>query len=66
VLPVRHTINLADASPSVRTEIFAVTAQLTSAVPTPYGAEGSIAFQNNTTPDAPLPPARARGAALSR
>jgi diadenosine tetraphosphate (Ap4A) HIT family hydrolase len=53
VLPVQHTRNLADASPSVRNEIFAVAAQLTSAVLTLYGAEGSIVFQNNTTPDVP-------------
>lgn len=53
MLPVQHTRNLADASLSVRNEIFAVAAQLTSAVLNLYGAEGSIVFQNNTTPDAP-------------
>jgi histidine triad (HIT) family protein len=54
VLPVTHTRNLADASPSVRDEIFAVAAQLTSAMPGLYGAQGSIVFQNNTAPDDPL------------
>ena len=54
VLPVQHTRNLADASPSVRNEIFGVAAQLTSAVLTLFGAEGLIVFQNNTTPDDPL------------
>jgi histidine triad (HIT) family protein len=54
VLPVTHTRNLADASPPVRDEIFAVAAQLTSAMPSLYGAEGSIVFQNNTTPNDPL------------
>jgi histidine triad (HIT) family protein len=54
VLPVTHVTNLADAPPSVRDEIFAVAAQLTSAVPSLYGAEGSIVFQNNTGPDDPL------------
>ena len=51
VLPVTHIRNLADASPSVRDEIFAIAAQLTSAIPSLYGAEGSIVFQNNTAPD---------------
>jgi histidine triad (HIT) family protein len=54
VLPVRHTRNLADAPPSVRNDIFAVAAQLTAAMPSMYGAEGSIVFQNNTSPDDPL------------
>jgi histidine triad (HIT) family protein len=54
VLPVTHIRNLADASPSVRDEIFAMTAQLTSAMPSVYGADGSIVFQNNTGPDDPL------------
>jgi histidine triad (HIT) family protein len=54
VLSVQHTRNLADASPSVRNEIFGGAAQLTSAVLTLFGAEGSIVFQNNTTPDDPL------------
>ena len=51
VLPVTHTRNLADASPATRNEIFAVAAQLTTAVLSLYGAGGSIVFQNNTTPD---------------
>ena len=51
MLPVTHIRNLADASPSVRDEIFAIAAQLTSAMPSLYGAEGSIVFQNNTAPD---------------
>lgn len=51
VLPVQHTRNLADASPEVRNEIFAVAAKLSSAVLSLYGAEGSIIFQNNTDPD---------------
>jgi len=54
VLPVQHTRNLADASPSVRNEIFAVAAELTSAVLSLYGAAGSIVFQNNTTLADPL------------
>jgi histidine triad (HIT) family protein len=54
VLPVTHIRNLADASSSVRDEIFAVAARLTSAMPSLYGAERSIMFQNNTTPDDPL------------
>jgi histidine triad (HIT) family protein len=54
VLPVKHTRNLADASPSVREEIFAVAARLTSSMPPLYGAAGSIVFQNNTAPDDPL------------
>jgi histidine triad (HIT) family protein len=54
VLPVTHFRNLADALPSVRDEIFAVAAQLTSAMPSMYGAQGSIVFQNNTAPDDPL------------
>jgi histidine triad (HIT) family protein len=54
VLPVEHTRNLADATPQVRNEIFAVAAQLTSAVLPLYGAEGSIVFQNNTDPEDPL------------
>ena len=54
MLPVQHTRNSADALPSVRNVIFAVAAQLTSAVLTLYGAEGSIVFQSNTTPDDPL------------
>jgi hypothetical protein len=45
-----HIRNLAEASPSLRDEIFAVAAQLTSAMPSLYGAEGSIMFQNNTAP----------------
>jgi len=51
VLPVKHTRNLADASPAVRDEIFAVAAHLTAALPSLFGAEGSIVFQNNTGPD---------------
>jgi histidine triad (HIT) family protein len=51
VLPVTHTRNLADASPAVRNEIFAVAARMTSAVVSLYGAEGSIVFQHNTAPD---------------
>jgi histidine triad (HIT) family protein len=54
VLPRVHIRNLADASPSVRDEIFAIVAQLTAVMPSVYGAEGSIVFQNNTTPDDPL------------
>jgi histidine triad (HIT) family protein len=54
VLPVHHTRNLADASPAVRDEIFAITARLTAAMPSLYGADGSIVFQNNTAPDDPL------------
>jgi histidine triad (HIT) family protein len=54
VLPVTHTRNLPDASPSVRDEIFAVAAQLAAAMPPLYGADGSIVFQNNTAPDDPL------------
>jgi histidine triad (HIT) family protein len=54
VLPVPHTRNLADASPSVRDEIFAVAARLTSAMPALYDADGSIVFQNNTAPNDPL------------
>jgi histidine triad (HIT) family protein len=54
VLPVTHIRNLADAEPSVRDEIFAVAAQLTSAMPSMYRAQGSIVFQNNTAPDDPL------------
>lgn len=54
VLPVRHTRNLADASPSLRNEIFAVAAQLTSVVLPLYNAEGSIVFQHNTAPDDPV------------
>src|SRR5262252_6821363 len=54
VLPVTHIRNLADASPPVRDEIFAIAARLTSAMPSLYGAEGSIVFQNNTAPDDPL------------
>ena len=54
MLPVTHIRNLADASHSVRDEVFAVAAQLTSAMPSPYGAEGSIVFQNNIAPDDPL------------
>jgi len=51
VLPVLHTRNLADAVPSARNEIFAVAAELTAAMPSLYGADGSIVFQNNTGPD---------------
>lgn len=54
VLPLDHTRNLADASPPVRNEIFAVAAQLTSAVLSLYGADGSIVFQNNTDPEDPV------------
>jgi histidine triad (HIT) family protein len=54
VLPVQHTRNLADASPAVRDEVFAIAATLTAAMPSLYGADGSIVFQNNTTPDDPL------------
>jgi histidine triad (HIT) family protein len=54
VLPVTHTRNLADASASVRDEIFAIAAQLTSAMPSLYGADGSIVFLNNTAPGDPL------------
>ena len=50
VLPVTHIRNLADASPPVRDEIFAIAARLTSAMPSLYGAEGSIVFQNNVAP----------------
>ena len=51
VLPVLHTRNLADASAAVRNKIFAVAADLTSAVMPLYGADGSIVFQHNTAPD---------------
>ena len=51
MLPVTHTRNLADASPTVRNEIFAVAARMTSAVLSLYGSEGSILFQHNTGPD---------------
>jgi histidine triad (HIT) family protein len=51
VLPTAHTRNLADAAASARDEIFAVAARLTAVMPLVYGAEGSIVFQNNTTPD---------------
>jgi histidine triad (HIT) family protein len=54
VLPLEHTRNLVDASPVVRNEIFAVAAQLTSAVLSLYRAEGSIVFQNNTDPQDPV------------
>jgi histidine triad (HIT) family protein len=54
VLPRAHTRNLADVPPPVREEIFAIAAQLTAVMPSMYGAEGSIVFQNNTTPDDPL------------
>jgi histidine triad (HIT) family protein len=50
VLPVAHTRNLADATPGIRDEIFAVAAELTAAVAPLYGAEGSIVFQNNVAP----------------
>jgi histidine triad (HIT) family protein len=54
VLPVQHTRNLADASTAVRDEIFAIAATLTAAMPSLYGADGSIVFQNNTAPDDPV------------
>jgi histidine triad (HIT) family protein len=54
VLPRAHTRSLSDVPPSVRDEIFAIAAQLTAVMPSMYGAEGSIVFQNNTTPDDPL------------
>jgi histidine triad (HIT) family protein len=51
ILPVRHATNLADVAPTVRDEIFAIAARLTSALPDLYGADGSIMFQNNVSPD---------------
>jgi histidine triad (HIT) family protein len=51
VLPVQHTRNLADAVPEVRNEIFAIAARLSAAVVQLYEADGSIVFQNNTTPE---------------
>lgn len=54
MVPVKHTRNLADASPAVRNEIFAVAAYLTSAVLALPGAGGSVVFQNNIARDAPL------------
>lgn len=50
VLPVAHIRNLADAPLSHPQRIFAVAAWVTAAVLSVYGAEGSIVFQNSTTP----------------
>jgi histidine triad (HIT) family protein len=51
VLPIAHISNLHDAPPSLLSDIFTVTAQLTAAASALYGTEGSIIFQNNVRPD---------------
>jgi diadenosine tetraphosphate (Ap4A) HIT family hydrolase len=50
VLPVQHTRNLADASPGVRDELFAIAATLTAAMPSLYGADGSIVSRTTRRP----------------
>lgn len=51
VLPAEHIRNLHDAPQPTLREIFAIAARLTASVGSNYGADGSIVFQHNISPD---------------